>query len=170
MRQEDRMNALISYLNRIQYNMDYAEYNEDEIILCKIPYYYPDLITISNYQTWENANLGTTNDYRKISIFPEDINCMSFDDISTIMRYCKELTEYPILDEFLYSDLENDAFAAAFKEEFCYEDGNLKPRFRRYGRDRLRDMAWQLGGVEGDYFYIPVGRVIDACRKEIKIA
>ena len=130
--------ALSDYLDRRIDGARYEDgtgYEAEMVILCENAMFC-DLVTLANYR-W--------------CILDTDV--MTYEDAEDIEDICNRLLDYPIIDDDTYYELENDAFEEAFREEY-YEAGELAPEWQDIGEDRLRELAWESGGVNGDYYYI----------------
>lgn len=152
--------ALSDYLDRRIDGARYEDgtgYEAEMVILCENAMFC-DLVTLANYRWW-NANgksYGVTVYGRLCPVVCFDIldtDVMTYEDAEDIEDICNRLLDYPIIDDDTYYELENDAFEEAFREEY-YEAGELAPEWQDIGEDRLRELAWESGGVNGDYYYI----------------
>ena len=136
---------------------DGTGYEVEQIVIC-CNAMFADLVTVANFRWWEDH----CEDYhlhvygrlsRRLSIDVLDTDIMSLDDVKDVVDICDKLLDYPIIEEMLYSELEEEAFDYAFRDEFM-EDGVLSPEWQDIGMDTMRELAWNNGHVEGDYFYI----------------
>lgn len=135
------------------------------IDICSV-YMFEDLITIANAQWWRESKLLKKWGWRTptLSIDGDWCNSLTYSDAEEIVSVCDGLLDYPIIDEGIYAELEDDAFEYEFRERF-YEGGELAPEWQDIGEDRLRELAWESGGINCDYFYIDSDRVFTEAEK-----
>ena len=154
--------SLYEYVERGIDNARWDRYGDGtlcSIDICSV-YMYEDLITIANARWWRKSKLLEEWGWRTptLSIDGDWCNSLTYSDAEEIVRVCDGLLNYPVIDEYAYSQLEDDAFEEAFREEF-YEAGELAPQWQDIGEDRLMELAWESGGVVTDYYYIDTSYV-----------
>lgn len=157
--------ALKEYLERgigdARYQPE-GRFDCEMLILC-VDAMFTDLVTQANFRWWsENAKDYGVCIYGHLTpmvcIDRVDTLFMSYDQAFWLEDVCDKLLEYPIIDEQIYSDMEMDAFDYVFNETYC-EAGELAPEWQDIGLETMRELAWDNGHVECDYFWIDEDKV-----------
>ena len=134
--------------------------SEDGMLILCVNAMFCDMVTLANWKWWQQngKDYGVNTWGNRITVDALDTWTMTYDQAYWLVDVCSRLVEYPIIDEQIYSELEMEAFDDAFREAFM-EGGELAPEWQDIGLERMRDLAWEEGHVECDYFYIDERRV-----------
>ena len=134
--------------------------DEGVIVINSIPYMYAELSTVANHEYWRRWRryYGLYESYRTGDIQLCSAETMEYLEACELVDDCRKIAKYPVIDDDIYYSLEEAAFERSFNDEF-YEGEELKPEYRDIGQEKLREIAWDCGCIEADYFYIDMAAV-----------